>query len=421
MSNSDSSAKTKTVVHGVLAEFESPGALIEGAEKVRDAGYTSWDCHSPFPVHGLDPAMGIKPTILPVLVFGGGATGLGLAILMQTWMNGWDYPWLVSGKPLFSLPMQIPIAFEVTVLLAAFTCFFGMWTLNKLPQVWHPLFSRDRFMRATTDSFFVAIDAGDPKFDSTTTVELLESAGATSVETVSYETGPMSRQIPRGIMAFILLSAVVALVPFALVAKARASTSEKPHFHIIPNMDFQPKYKAQNASDVFPDGRASRLPVEGTVARGELKADDHFYRGMVTGPDREKEWATEFPAVIQEMNEAELGDLADRGAQRFGIYCSPCHGLTGEGTGMVNQRAETIGATATGWVSPSNITQETYVRQPHGQIFNTITHGIRTMPGYAAQIPERDRWAIVLYVRALQRSANASVDDVPEGARPAIR
>lgn len=88
---------------------------------------------------------------------------------------------------------------------------------------------------------------------------------------------------------------------------------------------------------------------------------------------------------------------------------------------MVNQRADKIGATATGWVAPSNITQESFAKQPHGQLFNTVTHGIRSMPGYGTQIKEHDRWAIVFYLRALQRSAHSTVDDVPAGEQPAIR
>jgi len=412
MSTDKPTDQVEDKLYGLLAEYESPGALIEAARKVRDAGYTKFDCHSPFPVHGIDPAMGIKPTILPVITWCAGLTGTGLAILMQTWMNNWTYPWNIGGKPLFSLPMQIPIAFEVTVLLAAFATFFGMWGLNKLPQVWHPLFGNDNFVKkATCHGFFVAIEAEDPKFDEEGTKATLEEAGAMEVETVRYKTSKKMRALPNGVVAFIVLSACVALVPFAYIAKKRASKSDKPHIHIIPNMDFQTKNKPQTASDMFEDGRASRLPVEGSVARGELKADDHFYRGL-----QGDAWATDFPKEIKLSAET-----MDRGENRFGIYCSPCHGLTGAGTGMINQRADAVGATATGWVAPSNIAQESFAKQPHGQLFNTITHGIRSMPGYSAQIKEADRWAIVLYVRALQRSAHSTIDDVPAGDKPAIR
>lgn len=444
MSHSEKNDEVENKLYGVLAEYESPGALIEAAKVVHKAGYTKFDCHSPFPVHGIDPAMGIKPTILPKIVFVAGCTGLGLAFLMQMYMNNWDYPWNVGGKPLASLPMQIPIAFEVTVLLSAFATFFGMWGLNQLPKVWHPLFTSDNFMKASCHKFFVAIEADDPKFDTKKTKAMLEEAGSTSFEEVRYKTSKSLRGLPKGVIAFMVISACVAMVPFAYVYKLRSTKSDKPHRHIIPNLDFQSKVKAQSASDVFADGRGSRLPVNNTVARGELKADDHFFRGLketwveevVEATESERamavaeglelepkfvkkrvlNWATTFPKEI-ETNASTM----ERGEQRFKIYCSPCHGLDGQGMGMINKRAQRVGAGATGWIAPSNITQKGFALQPHGQLFNTITHGVRTMPAYGSLINEADRWAIILYIRALQRSAHSTVNDVPAGEKPAIR
>jgi mono/diheme cytochrome c family protein len=403
------------VFYGVMAEYDSPGALIHAAEQVRDAGYERWDSHSPFPVHGLDPAMGIRPTILPVLVFAGGLTGTGLAVLMQWWMNAWDWQWVVSGKPYFSLPQQIPIAFEVTVLLAGFTTFFGMWGLNKLPQVWHPLFKKDRFLKATTDGYFISIESADPKFDRTATANLLREAGATAVEEVHYTSTPEGRAVPRPILGFILLTSVLALVPFAFIAKWRTSHADAPHFHIVPDMDFQQFRGPQSESDVFADSRASRTGVPGTVAYGELRDDEHFYHGLADG-----KWATSFPSQI-ELSERTMR----RGHERFTIYCTPCHGQTGAGNGMIHARAMAVGAAATGWVQPTNLidtaAEQNPTRQPHGQLFNTISNGIRTMPAYKSQISEEDRWAIVMYLRALQRSRNTSIEDVPASKRPAIR
>lgn len=401
----------QTKLYGLLAEYDSPGALIEGAKKIRAAGYRQWDCHSPFPVHGLDPAMGIKQTILPILVFGGGIAGTALAFLMQWWMNAIDFPWLVSGKPYQSLPVQIPIAFEVTILLSVLTAFFGLWALNKLPQAWHPLFGSDRFLKATDDGFFIAIEASDPKFDREATARLLREAGATEVEACEYVTSKAHRQVPRPLMAFVLLTTVLALVPFAFVAKFRADTSRKPHWHLIPDMDFADTRRTQAGSAVFADGRTERGPVNGTVARGELREDDHLNRGMVDG-----KWAESFPAEIDLDQRA-----IERGRDRFAIYCTPCHGQSGDGNGMIHKRAIAVGAGATGWVQPSKLTDEGFVKQPHGQLFNTIGHGIRTMPGYKSQITVEDRWKIVLYVRALQRSQNATTDDVPADKRQSIR
>ena len=167
---------------GLLAEFDSPGRLLDAARAVRDAGYTRWDCHSPFPVHGLDRAMGLRESRLPWIVLGAGLTGTTVAILMQWWMNAEDYAIVIGGKPLFSLPANIPVAFELTVLFAAVSCFAAMFFFNDLPKFFHPAFRSSRFKRATSDRFFVSIEAADPLFDSRETEQLLRSLGATHVE-----------------------------------------------------------------------------------------------------------------------------------------------------------------------------------------------------------------------------------------------
>ena len=167
---------------GVVAEFRSAEDLIAGARSVRDAGYTKWDAHTPFAVHGLDDAMGIRPTILPWLVLGAGATGTVLAYVMQWWMNAVDYKLIVGGKPFNSIPSDVPVIFEVTVLLASLTAFFGMLGLNKLPELAHPLFRNAAFRRATSHAFFISVEAADPRFDAEATERFLREAGSTRVE-----------------------------------------------------------------------------------------------------------------------------------------------------------------------------------------------------------------------------------------------
>ncbi len=167
---------------GLLAEFDSPARLLAAAQAVREAGFRRWDCHTPFPVHGLDRAMGLRGTALPWVVMLAGTAGAGSAILMQWWMNAIDYPLIVSGKPLFSLPAQIPIGFELTVLFAALAAFAGTFLFSGLPRFYHPVFRSARFRRATTDRFFIAIEAADPVFDDGTARQLLERLGAVHVE-----------------------------------------------------------------------------------------------------------------------------------------------------------------------------------------------------------------------------------------------
>ena len=181
----------------VLAEFENPGQIMKAAEQVRDAGFKKWDCHTPFPVHGLDKAMGIRMTKLPILVFCCGFTGMTLGILMQWFMNAapesltlylpmdvTGYPYIISGKPEWSLAANIPVIFELTILLSAFGAVFGMIAMNGLPRFYHPVFKSERFRRVTQDRFFISIEAEDPRFEQTEVENLLRRIGAVSVETV---------------------------------------------------------------------------------------------------------------------------------------------------------------------------------------------------------------------------------------------
>lgn len=188
-------------IYGVIAEFETPGALMKAAEEVRKAGYRWWDCCTPFPVHGLDKAMGIKATILPWFVFGAGATGTTIGFLLQWFTNSTDfsiwalvpvtgYPFLISGKPLLSLQAFIPVMFELTILLAATSCFGLMFLFNGLPRHSHPLLGNDRFRRVTNDRFFVVIETRDPRYRPGKTEEFLKSLGPVAVESVEEEPCP---------------------------------------------------------------------------------------------------------------------------------------------------------------------------------------------------------------------------------------
>jgi hypothetical protein len=192
MTDAQLRAKPAPVLYGTLAEFKDIPTLLRAAEKVRDAGFTKWESYSPFPVHGIDEAMGMKPTRLPFISLVGGMTGclIGFVLVyvtnavspdgLESTFRGYDY--LISGKPIFSLPANIPPIFELTILLSAFGAFFGMIALNKLPQFYHPVFKSERFARASQDRFFIGIEAADPKFDRNAVAALLKNSGATAVE-----------------------------------------------------------------------------------------------------------------------------------------------------------------------------------------------------------------------------------------------
>lgn len=169
---------------GVLAEFATPGDLTRACERVRDAGYTRWDAHSPFPVHGLDAAMGMKRSKLPWIVLGMGLVGAASGFTLQYWVHSSAYPLVISGKPYFAWPAYVPITFELGVLFGALGAVFGMFHMNRLPMHYHPLFHSKRFERVTDDTFFISIESRDPKFDAGETRRLLDSLGARHVEMV---------------------------------------------------------------------------------------------------------------------------------------------------------------------------------------------------------------------------------------------
>ncbi|MEM6366406.1 MAG: quinol:electron acceptor oxidoreductase subunit ActD, partial [Planctomycetota bacterium] len=455
-------------VHGVVGEFSDVDSLLAACRRVRDAGYKKADAFTPFPVHGIDEALGIKPTILPWIALGGGLSGTCIALAMQIWMNGIDYQYIISGKPYISLPAFIPVTFELTILLASFGTFFGMWALNGLPKFSNPMFTNPRFDRATDDTFFLFLDAKDEKFDESEALSLVDELGGQFVERVVDDDS--STQIPKGLLIGLAATIALSFVPALVVARMRVTKSSSPRFHIFPDMDFSPAKDAQQISTLFVDGRSSRPDVPGTVSRGELEWDLDFQTGIDmqqlarmdspraeqlvalmednesrATPDASDESgsqaedpATEDEAESDESASVDAGVATDntpwlnenplpttarvleRGQQQFNIYCSVCHGMNGRGNGLVNRRAQKILATT--WTPPSNIHDQTLYEEtyPDGKLFSTITNGIRKMPGYAGQIKAKDRWAIVAYIRALQASQNASIDDVPVDQREAI-
>lgn len=174
-------------VHGMMAEYATPSGVYHAAEEFRDAGYTCWDVHTPFPIHGIEEAMGVKPTVLPAVIAFVGLSGAGLGMLMQWWMSAVDFRLVVQGKPFFSWQAFIPITFELGILSAAFTALLGMLAMNGLPRHHHPLMKKDRFLRTTQDLFIICVEARDPKFEPEQTRRLFESTGGTAIDLVEDE------------------------------------------------------------------------------------------------------------------------------------------------------------------------------------------------------------------------------------------
>ncbi|MFQ5452688.1 MAG: c-type cytochrome [Candidatus Zixiibacteriota bacterium] len=197
--------------------------------------------------------------------------------------------------------------------------------------------------------------------------------------------------------------AVLSVTAFALSGCYQERPSERPPIHLNPNMDNQPKYRPQAESNFFEDGATMRLPVAGTVARGELRDNYEFYAG--------KNWKGNFINDFPDTVKLDM-QLIKRGQERFNIYCSPCHSRVGDGKGIMVSH---------GYLPPPTFHQERLIKMPNGQLFDIITNGVRNMPAYRFQVPVADRWAIISYIRALQRSQTATIDDVPQQIREEIK
>ncbi len=431
---------------GLLAQFDDPDSLVSACNEARLAGYKSMDAYSPFPVHGIDPAIGIQRSLLPFLVFvvGFGACFVGLGMQYYTNAAEWSpifpgYAFKISGKPIFSLPANIPVTFEVIVLSSAFATFLGMWGLNKLPMFSNPLHRISRFKRATNDKFFLMIETKDEKFNRSETESQLNQWGAVAIEECRQDL--TDNQLPSWVRLVGLLGVFLLMLPPVMIFRNMGMTNRQPRLHVVPDMDWQHKEKTQvlspvmeNGEYLFADERAMRQPVDGAIPRGRLEIDSEMYRGLKKdyrpksaassiktnaqfvsasledkkeAPAAEAEdvsmWLTKFPEGITVDQ-----DFVERGQQRFNIYCSACHGYDANGNGLVNQKAMALGANGQAqWTAAKSLHDATVKddsKNPLGRIFDTITNGRNTMGPYGSQIPVEDRWAIVAYVKALQQT-----------------
>ncbi len=446
MANETNNSSDKELV-GLLAQFDDPTSLLAACNNAREAGYKKMDAFTPFPVHGIDPALGIKRSFLPFIVL---AVGLGAVVVglgMQFYTNGGEiggvsteqapvfpgYQFLIGGKPHFSLPANIPVTFEIIVLSSAFATFFGMWIINRLPRLSNPLHRVSRFKRVTNDKFFLLLEAKDDLFSKTDSESQLNQWGAVAIEEVNQDL--TDTKLPSWMAPLALIGALLLLIPPVAIFSAYGATNRQPRLHVVPDMDWQHKFKTQvlspnvaeqdNPEYLFTNRRAMRQPVEGSVRFGSLETDSEMFRGIKkefansamtvgmktsmlasTGPQDEEnlaQWIAGFPEGFK-VNETILA----RGKERFNIYCSVCHGYAGNGDGLVNQRAVALNANGQAlWTAAKSLHDPTVndaEKNPTGRIFDTISNGRNTMGPYKDQIPVADRWAIVAYVKALQET-----------------
>lgn len=213
--------------------------------------------------------------------------------------------------------------------------------------------------------------------------------------------------MPKWIVPALILAAVISAVLLAFAVRDRNSKTTLTRYDPVPDMDHQRKFKTQTVHPQFADGRSMRPPAPGTMALADYHTDDHFHRGVTGG-----EWAATFPVAVDTT-------LMERGRERYDIYCATCHGITGDGNGITSVKALDLEEGT--WIPPTSYHSDRIRDMAHGQIFNTITYGVRNMAPYGPQIPAADRWAIIAYLRALQRAQNSTLDDVPEDKKEMFR
>ncbi|MBX7046953.1 MAG: DUF3341 domain-containing protein [Ignavibacteria bacterium] len=374
-------------VHSVAALFDTPDEIIHAAAETSNAGYDKYDVYTPYPVHGMDAAMRMKETVIGKFAFLAGFTGVSLAVAMIGYMSGFDYKNIIGGKPFFNLPASIPIMFELTVLISGLFCVFGMLLLwNKLPQISNPLHDTN-FMKYTSSTRFgVAIEASDAQFDVDKVKSFLAGVGGKDIEVVYYPEENIVPQTPifnrQFIYTLILVAIVTALGTYGAIGKL---------VNILPFdwMHSQFKVNPQNTSTLFKDGRSMQRPVDGTVARGYMPYE---YTGM---PDSLVKLLSN-PVPMDEKS-------ITRGKKQYNTYCSPCHGYFGAGDSRLNGQ----------FPNPPTLHSKKVREWADGNIYNVMTNGQNTMPSYAKQISRDDRWAIVNYIRVLQRAENAKDTDLP--------
>lgn len=372
-------------LYSISAIFDTPDAVIHASEETVKAGYTKFDVNSPYPIHGMEKAMNLKPTKVGYITLFFGLLGAGFAFGFMSWVAISSYPLVIGGKPYFTWPAFVPITFELTVLFSAiFTVAGLLFVMFRFPNVSHPVHDTDYMKKISMDKFGIHILAIDPLFDEKKASKFLSSVGGKDIEPIYYEAVTEEPKVFD--LKFIGLLIIVA----ALTSAGTYYTLNKLLF-IQPFtwMWYQPKVVTQSESTFYPDGYSMRMPVEGTVARGYIPYE---YKGA---PDSLiKYLSNPLPSTLE---------VIARGKEKFNTFCSPCHGYYGKGDSRLHGF----------FPAPPSLHTDKIRNWPDGNIYNVITNGQNNiMPSYEKSISRDDRWAIIHYIRVLQRSQNAKDSDV---------
>jgi len=371
-------------IFGISATFKTPDEIINAAKKVTKFGYTEFDVNTPYPVHGMDVAMKIKPSKLGFVTLIMGLSGAVIALLLMYWTMSVDYPLVIGGKPFFALPAFIPVTFELTVLLATVSTVIAMIALFfRLPDNKHPLHDTEYMKSVSYDKYGIVIESTDAKFDESAVMDFLKNLNPFKIEVIYY---PEEESYPIFQPKFIMF-----LIAVAVVVSGGTYITLNKLLYITPYnwMMEQDKLNPQKPSELFVDGRGMRTPVEGTVAKGFIP---YPYMGQ-TNPTE----VLSNPTLPTKENIA-------LGKAKYFTYCTPCHGDFADGDSRLRGQ----------FPNPPTLHSKRARDFSDGMIYHIITNGQNVMPSYASQITREERWAIVNYVRVLQRAKNASDSDLIE-------
>jgi mono/diheme cytochrome c family protein len=373
----------------VLGLFENADALLSAAAAAKPKNLGRLEAYTPYPIHGIDEVLGLRRSPLGAMVMVMGIVGALTALGFQYWISAIDYPIVTGGKPPWSWEAFIPIMFEVTVLFATFTAGLGMLLLlNRLPFFGHPVLGSKSIAAITRNQFALAVEADSSRteaFDTRTAASALQDLGAMSVEII-----PLPADEPLISSQFVLrtlggITAACVVAGLAMYWAVKWFPELPPMSHMLD----QPRLGPQQPSRFFKDGRGMRLPANDTVARGHLSL----------GATTQDEAATLVNPLPRDEPTLLLGKL------RFSERCAVCHGPLGNGSGSLTSAYR---------AAPANLQSAQYRNYSDGQIYWVITNGKNAMPSHAADLAPDQRWAVVHYVRALQRAQNAKDEDLQQ-------
>ncbi len=371
----------------VLGIFDSPQLLLRAIPEVKGKVAARLEAYTPYPIHGIDKALGLRKSPVGGMVLVMGLIGAISALILELWTSGIDYPLITAGKPYFSWEAFVPIMFEVTVLFACFTSGLGMlFLLNRLPMFRHPMLRSKSMPLLTRDKFGLAVESSEAELDTEKIGILLKEAGAKAVEVIEMPAprAPASAQFLAWVLATIVVSCMVA--GYLTYWGIKLFPIAPPMVHMLN----QPRLDPQRFDSFFKDGFGMRMPAPGTVMRGSLPY-------TIEREEDASALANPLPRTKTILNQGRLA---------FTNYCAVCHGILGDGV-PARDFAAAYGA------KPANLVSQKIIDSPDGTIHHVIVAGKNAMPSYSADLSDDESWATVHYIRALQRALNAKDEDIP--------